>query len=138
MAQDWGADQSRPRASPHTGIKGRGALVRKGWSWVRLGYSSGRGMMPAWGSWWSSRTHQGRATGLRKRALPSPGFESASSCCGPRAQPETGGKPSARESYPACLSACLNHAGFSVQLAKWKPWKCTCVGLCWLKGRNAR
>lgn len=34
--------------------------------------------------------HQGRATGLRKMALSSPGFESASSCCGPRAQPETG------------------------------------------------
>ena len=27
MAQDWGGDQSGPRAGPHTGIKGRGGLV---------------------------------------------------------------------------------------------------------------
>ena len=27
MAQDWGGDQSGPRAGPHSGIKGRGGLV---------------------------------------------------------------------------------------------------------------
>ena len=44
------------------------------------------------------------------RPLLSPGVESAGSCCGPGAPPERGGKPSACESSPACLSACLNHA----------------------------
>ena len=91
-------------------------------------------MRSAWGGRWPSRACRGRAAGLRQRALLSPGVESPGSCCGPGAPPETGGKPSARESSPACLSACLNHAGFSVQLAKWRPWKCICVGLGWLQG----
>ena len=112
-------------------------FCQKGWGWARSGYSTGRGMRSAWGSWWPSQACQGRAAGLR-RALLSPGVESAGSCYGPGAPPETGGKPSARESSPACLSACLNYTGFSVQLSKWRPWKCTCVGFGWLQGRNAR
>ena len=48
------------------------------------------------------------------RALLSPGFESAGSCCGPEAPPEARQKPCACES--SCLSVSLwNHAGFSVQ-----------------------
>ena len=37
---------------------------------------------------------------------------------------------------PASLWACLNHAGFSVQRAKLRPWKCKCVCFGWLQGRN--
>ena len=48
---------------------------------------------------------------MRKRALLSPGFGSAGSCCGLEAPPETGGKPFADE--PSCLSvSSWNHAGF--------------------------
>ena len=89
-------------------------FCRKGWGRVRSGYSSGRGVRSACGSWWHSHTRQGRAACLRRRALLSPGVESDSSCRGPGAPPETGGKPSACESSPACLSAGLNHTGFSV------------------------
>ena len=84
----------------------------------RSGYSSGRGGRSARGSWWPSCAGQGRAAGARMRALLSPGMDSAGSCCGPGAPPETGGKPSTRESSAACLSASLNHAGFSAPLAK--------------------
>ena len=48
---------------------------------------------------------------MRMRALLSPGFESAGSCCGPEAPPEPGGKLSASAS--PCLSVSLwKHAGF--------------------------
>ena len=41
-------------------------------------------------------------------------------------------------SPPAYLWACLNHTGFPVQWAKWRPWKSKCVGFGWLQGSNAR
>ncbi|XDA89803.1 hypothetical protein R6Z07M_019414 [Ovis aries] len=75
-------------------------FCRKGWGRVRSDYSSGRGVRSAYRSWWPSRTRQGRAARLR-RALLSLGVESDSSCRGPGAPPETGGKPS------ACVSSCL-------------------------------
>ena len=72
-----------------------GWFCRKGWGQVRSGYSCGRGLRSAWGSWWPSCARQGRAAGLRRRALLSPGVESAGSCCGPGAalRPEGGRLP---------------------------------------------
>ena len=83
---------------------------------VRL--QQGEGREVSLGRLGPTHAHQGQVSGLRRRALLSPGLESAHSCCGPGAPPETGGKPSTRESSAACLSASLNHAGFSAPLAK--------------------
>ena len=141
--REWLRTRAVTNQGPGPGLKlesreEEGSFCRKWWGRVRSGYSSGRGVRSACGSWWHSHTRQGRAACLRMRALLSPGVESAGSYCGPGAPPETGGKPFVRESSPASLSACLNHTGFSVQLAKWRPWKCSCVGFGWLQGRNAR
>ena len=77
----------------------------KGWGrWgqstaVDLGQEVGLGRLV------TSCSCQGRGAGLRMRVLLSPGVESAGSCCGPWAPPETWGKPSACEA--SCLSVSL-------------------------------
>ena len=136
--RSWAVTNRGPGLGLRQQSRGGGALVLLGGSGLlRLVYSSGRSMRSAWGNWRPFCSHQSRGTGLRMRALLSPGFESAGSCCGPEAPPEARQKPCACES--SCLSVSLwNHAGFSVQRAMWRPCKYKCVGFGWLQGRNAR
>ena len=136
--RDWLGTGEVTNQGPGPGLmqesRGRGFLVLPegvGPGNVRIqkweGREVGRGGLVAFllQSWQSRR--------LWTRAL-----LSTSSCWGPGARPETWEKSSACDYSSACLSACLNHAGFSVQRAKWRPWKCNCVGFGWLQRRNAR
>ena len=134
----WAVTNRGPGPGLRQQSRGRGALVLlEGAGLVRSVYSSESSVRSAWGNWRPFCSHQSRGTGLRMRALLSPGCESAGSCCGPKAPPETGGKLSACETF--CLFVSMwNHAGFSVQQAKWRPCKCKCVGFGWLQGRNTR